>query len=503
MRKVLFTLLLLAGAPAVAQTQDGARLTLVDVERLALDRNPRLAEARLEIEAADYQVALGHAAYSPLFSVSLVQRSQTNPSTTQLSGGQQLVSTDSSAYSTAISKALSWGGGRIDLDFSGTRTGTSNVFATYNPGFSSSVTASVTQPLLRGFQFDATRAQIAQASIARRIADVELRREAATLLATVRRAYWELVYTVDALETARQSEALAQQQLQDNRVRLDLGTVAPIDVLEAEAEVAARHQVVTQAEGAWRIAQVALEEAIISGTSDPLWGSRIVPIDRPAGAPRSLDVPQAVGNALANRTDLLTAREQRESTDTELRLLNDERKPAVDLTASYSLNGIGGTRILRQSGTLGSEVTGTSPGSYLDVLRSLGALDYPTWTVGVNVTVPLGNKAADAAYARGQVARRQADVRVEALELQVAAQGTRSGEQVKSAEEQIAAASAARQLAERRLEAEQARRAAGLSTTFSVLQAQRDLATAQTNELRAQLDYRRALVNFDLAQEAV
>jgi outer membrane protein len=100
------------------------------------------------------------------------------------------------------------------------------------------------------------------------------------------------------------------------------------------------------------------------------------------------------------------------------------------------------------------------------------------------------------------VERRQVDVRIGALELQVAAQVTRAGEQVRSAEQQIASAGVARQLAEKRLEAEEARRAAGLSTTFLVLEAQRDLGTAQTNELRAQLDYRLALVGFDVAQEA-
>jgi len=504
MRKSLLVLLILSAAPALAQesSTSGLNLTLAEAERRAVDRNPRLATARLEIDAADYQVALQRAAYSPLFSASILQRSQTSPSTTQLSGGQELVSTDSASYVTGLTQALSWGGGRIDVDFSGTRTGTSNVFATYNPSFSSSATASITQPLLRGLRFDATRAQIAQAGISRRIADVELRQEAATMLATVRRAYWELVYAADALETALESESLAQQQLQDNRVRLELGTVAPIDVLESEAEAAARHRVVTQAEGAWRTAQVALKQEIVSGTSDPVWASTIVPVDRPTEAPRPLDATQAVTNALSNRTDLLVMRQQREISDIDVRLLGEERKPALDLTVGYGLNGIGGTQILRQSGTLGSEIVGTQPGGYLDVLRSLGALDYPTWTVGLNVTLPIGTRAADAAYARGQVARRQADVRVEFLELHIAAQVTRTSEQVRSTEEQMASARVARELAERRLQAEEARRAAGLSTTFAVLQAQRDLAAAQTGELRAQLDYRLALVDFDLAQEA-
>jgi len=164
--------------------------------------------------------------------------------------------------------------------------------------------------------------------------------------------------------------------------------------------------------------------------------------------------------------------------------------------------GIGGTQILRQSGALGGGIIGTSPGSYLDVLRSLGALDYPTWSVGVSVTLPIGEKASDAAYARAQVEQRQQTARIQQLELAVAAQVTRVVEQVRSAEEQVRAAMAARELAQKRLDAEEARRAAGLSTNFLVLQAQRDLAAAQTAELRARLDHRKALVDFELVQQA-
>ena len=136
------------------------------------------------------------------------------------------------------------------------------------------------------------------------------------------------------------------------------------------------------------------------------------------------------------------------------------------------------------------------------MLRSIGALNYPTWTVGVNVTMPLGSRVADARFAQAQVARKQADADIASLELQVTAAVTRAAQQVHSAEEQMKAAAVARTLAARRLDAEQARRDVGLSTTFLVLQAQRDLATAETSELRAQLDYRTALVGFDLAQEA-
>ncbi|MBI4263828.1 MAG: TolC family protein [Acidobacteria bacterium] len=109
---------------------------------------------------------------------------------------------------------------------------------------------------------------------------------------------------------------------------------------------------------------------------------------------------QAIANALASRTDLNVARRQRQSADADVRLLDEQRKPAANLVASYSLNGIGGTQILRQSGALGSEIVGTASGGYLDVLRSIGSLDYPTWTIGLNVSLPLGTRAADAAHAR-------------------------------------------------------------------------------------------------------
>ncbi len=491
-----------AALPDTAAAAAPLELTLADAERRALDRNPVIAQARLGREAAAFGIAESRAAFSPTFTASLFQRGQTNPATSQLAGGQTAVTTDASTYSSGVEQPLPWGGGRLAVDFSGNRTASSNLFSTYNPSVTSGLSASITQPLLRGFRIDSMRTALDTSAIESDIASIELRQEMASIVASVRRAYWDLVYTSDALATARQSEALAQRQLEENRQRVEIGTAAPIDILESESEVASRRQAVVQGEGAWRTAQVVLKELMVANASDPIWTALLLPVDRPVIEARMLDVAQAVQAAMVNRTDLQSARRARDRTNASLRLLDDQRKPAVDLVAAYSLNGVGGTQILRQTGTLGSEIVGTTPGSYLDVLRSLGTFDYPTWSVGVNVSVPLGRRAADAAYARGQVERRQTDVQIATLELQVAAQITRLAESVRSAEQQVQAAAVARQLAQRRLEAEDTRRAAGLSTNFLVLQAQRDLTAAQTTELRAQLDYRTALVDFDLAQQA-
>jgi len=491
-------------ASAQVDPSVGTPLSIEDAESRALDLNPQMAEARLGIEAADFTLAQREAAFGSTVTTAFNQRGQTNPQTSQLDGSRaDSVTNNNSTFNTTLNKPLEWGGAQVSVGFNNGRNSTSNLFSTFNPSYSSALTANYTQPLLRGFRIDNTREQIEQARISQDTADLTLQQQMAQLRANVRRAYWELVYTVDALQLARQSQALAQQQLDDNQLRLDLGTVTQIDVLTSQAEVATRNQAVVQAEGSWRAAQVALKQLIVADTADPLWSASVVPTSRPVyEAEPAIDVEGAINRAVGNRTDIATLRRQGDSLDLNLRLLEDQRKPAVNLNVGLSYNGVGGTQLVRASSGLGSTTTGTIPGGYFDALSALTSLNYPTWTVGLNVTFPVSNTAAEANEARGRVQRRQVDARLATIELQTAANLTRLADAVTNANQQVQSATVARQLAEQRLDLENARLAVGLSTTFLVLQAQRDLSTAQTAELRALLDYRLAMVAFEQAQVA-
>lgn len=505
-RLCLAVVILLCSTAVVSAQVDpaaGTPLSLAEAERRALELNPQVAEARLGTEAADFTIIQRQASFGTVVGTSLSHRGQTNPATTQLTGGVNTVENQTSSYGSSLSKLLEWGGGEVTMGFNNDRASTSNLFTNFNPSYSSSLTTSFVQPLLRGFGIDQTREQLQQARLDRAAADTTLREQVSQIRANVRRAYWDLVYAADALQTARQSRDLAQRQVDENRLRLELGTVAQIDVLQSQAEMAMREQAAVQAEGAWRAAQVSLKQLVVADTSDPLWKTTVVPSDRPDDyeVTPQIDVQAAIARAVANRTDIEAVRRQGESLDLNLRLLDDQRKPAIDLNTSLALNGIGGTRILRSSDGLGSTGVGAIPGGYIDALRTLGALNFPTWTVGLTFSMPLRTSAADAATARGRVERRQVDARLRTMELQIAAVVTRLADQVANARQQVLAATTARQLAEQRLDAENARLKAGLSTTFLVLQAQRDLATAQTNELRALLDFRKALVDWEQAQE--
>jgi outer membrane protein TolC len=476
-------------------------LTLQEATSRALERNLELAVERLSPQTFDLNIARIEAAYRPTATSQFGQRARVQPPTNQLNGGN-IVQNDTTTYNAGISQNLRWGGGAFLFQFNNNKDVTSNIFANFNPTFTSNFNFQVSQPLLRGFLIDNNRQQLRVTAINRDISEIQLRGTIATTLAAVRNTYFELVYALEAVAVAHGSLALAEKLVEDNQSRVEIGTMAPLDVVQAQAEVATRRQAVAQAEATWRTSELSLKRLIVNGTEDPLWRASINPIDRPVFAPEPLDVEGAVRKALDTRTDLEQARRQIDANDFTMRLMSNQRLPALDLSASYGAQGLGGTQFIRQGSGLGSTVVGQIPGGYADAWNTLTGRDYPNWNFQVNLSYPIGASAADANYARARVQLSQSAAQLRAIELQVATDVTNAALQVENGLTRYQAALAARELAQTRLEAEQSRFDVGLSTNFFVVQAQRDLATAQNSELRALLDYRRALVDFQRVQEA-
>jgi outer membrane protein TolC len=281
-----------------------------------------------------------------------------------------------------------------------------------------------------------------------------------------------------------------------------VGTLAPLDVVQAQAEQATRRQSVATTQAAVRTAELALKRLIVNGTDDPYWVASLEPIDRPTYSTESLDVANAVRKALATRTDIDQSRKQIESNDVSIKNLSDQRLPALDMTASYGLAGIGGTQLLRApNAPLGAPPSQIIPGGFSDTLSTLFNQRAPSWNFAANFSYPIGSSTADANLARARVQQRQTIAQARALELQIATEVTNAALLVESNRERLQAAQVAREFAEKRLEAEQSRFEVGLSTNFFVVQAQRDLRDSQNAELRALLDYRRAQVDFERVQE--
>ncbi len=278
--------------------------------------------------------------------------------------------------------------------------------------------------------------------------------------------------------------------------------MAPIDVVQAQAQVAAQRQQLVTAEGSQRTAEIALKRLVVSGTNDPLWTSTIDPTDRPDFAPEPIDVAAAITRALSARTDVLRARKDLEANDVTLRYLQNQRLPQVDFQTRYASTGIGGNRLITAGdGVNRGEIIGIEQGGYLDALNTLFRNQLPTWSIGLNMTYNIGTSPADASVARARIQQNQIEVQLRQIDLEVTSDVNNAAIQVQNTAESVQAAQAARDLAQQQLDAENSKFSVGMSTNFQVVQFQRDLSTAQNNELRAVLAYRRAVVEFDRVQQ--
>jgi len=476
-------------------------LTLDEATARALERNLDIAVERLNPQTFDLNIARIRAAYRPTAVSTLGQFSRVQPPTSTLNGGAGGVTQTTTTYNSGLSQAVPWGGGNVNFQFNNNKQISTNNLLNYNPAFNNNFAMTLTQPLLRGFRIDNNRQQLVVTSLNRDASEIQLRGTIASTLANVRNAYWELLYAIQALDVARGSLDLATKLVTDNRARVEVGALAPLDVVQAQAEEATRLQAVAQAEAQQRTSELALKRLIVSGTDDPLWNAEINPIDRPTFLPEPLDVQAAVRTALDNRTDLQIARKTIDSNDITLRYMRNLTLPELDLTAMYGATGLGGTQFRRNGSGVTSVVVGTVPGGYGDAWRTLTGRDFPTWNMALNFSYPIGASAQEAQLARAKVQLNQSAAQLRSLELQVATDVTNAALQVQSGLTRYQASAVARSLSQQRLDAEQSRFDVGLSTNFLVVQAQRDLATAQNTELRALLDYRKALVDYERLQQ--
>jgi outer membrane protein len=487
--------------PAATLAQEGPRVPLTADEAVgrALERNLDIQVQRLAPQLQDLEIAATAAFYRPTMTGTLLTQSATELPRSQLQAlGSSQTQDESYQWNTGVTQQMRWGGGNLNVRFTNDRLETTNPAQTRNPSFSSNIFATYTQPLLRNFRTDQTRSSLLIARIGRQIEDINLRATITNTEAEIRNAYWDLVFAIENVEAARGSLELATKLVQDNRARVEIGTMAPIDVVQAQAEEANRRQALVTAEATRRTNELALKRLIVGGTEDELWRATIDPVDRPSPTPEPIDLEAAVRTALANRTDVEVARRSLQQNDIALRSIRNQTLPALDLVANYRLQGRGGT--LTERDGLGGPITNRVPGGYVDALRNITDFTAPTWSFQLNLNYPIGQSAAEADHARARVQVRQTQAQIKQAELQVATDVTTAAVSVRNTLEAVQASEAARVLAERRLEAAQSKFDVGMATNFEVVQAQRDLADARTTELRNLLDYRKAIVDFHRSQ---
>jgi outer membrane protein len=493
-------------APAAppSPVADGSPISMDDAVRMALENNLGIQQERLNPQIQTLGVARASGAFKPELFSTISRRNSTAPPTDFLSTGtgNLPVTATNFASQAGVQQVLPFGGGNYAVSFDGSRDVTDRPLAVFSPQLGSNLNAQFTQPLLRNFKIDALRQQVLLAHNQERVADIQLRQRITQTSRNVRAAYYTLVGAVAGLEVAQQSLELARESLRNNQTRVEVGTMAPIDIVAAQAEVASNEENVIIQEAAIQSAQDLVRALVLNPQQPGFWTAKFRPTDQPVLTPQAINVDGAIKNALDNRTDLAEFKRQMDATDINLKFAQNQRLPGIDVTARYGVTGVGGTQFLYDPQTLDPNPIGQSVRSFGNVLHDVFGNDFKTWSLALNVSYPLGTSTADAAVAQGKLQKQQQQTSLADLEMQIATAVREAGRQVNTNLKRVEATRKARELAEKRLEAEQKRFTVGLSTTFELFQAQRDLSRARQSELNATIDYNRSLVDFEAVQVA-
>jgi outer membrane protein len=499
---------LLPSAAATVAEQSGEtvrRLSIDEAVKLALEQNLGIRIQRIDPQIQDTGVALARSFWAPNFSTTLTRQAQTQASTSSLSGGATSVVNGTFASGLGVSQTLPWGGS-YTANWNSSRFTTTNLFSSFSPQISSNLNLQFTQPLLRNFSIDQVRQQVATSRKSRELSDIQLQTVITQTLRNVKNAYWDLSYAISNLKAQQQSLALSQQLLKDNQKRVEIGTIAPIDIVQAQAEVASNESGVIVAEAAIRQAQDNLRTLVLDPAAADFWNVIFEPTDAASFAAQAIDPDAAVRNALDKRSDLRGAKNNLEQSDINIKFYTNQIKPDVNANIGYNPVGVGGSQLSPVD--LVAIASGASPTRSVISDRSFGSVigdvfqsTYPTWTFGVTIGYPLGANTAHANLARVRLEYEQSQAQLKNMQMQVVAQVRAAARNVNTNQQRVQSARASRELQEKKLEAEEKKLAAGMSSTFFVFQAQRDLSLARTVEIQAISDYNKSLVDFEAVQQ--
>ena len=473
-------------------------LSLEQAIERALEKNLDIQSAKLSPQMQDYTLAAARAAFKPTLNANVGYNNASAQSTSQLDGGAR-TTTKRESFGASMNQRLKWQGAQVSFNFSNNRTSTDNSFSTRNPNFGSNLSFQYTQPLLAGRRIDSQRLSLETGEIQRQITDVQLLTQIENVKAQVRTAYWALRQSIEAIEIQRRSLELSRRNFDDNKVKVEVGTVAEIDLVQLESQIANGEQSLLAAEITWRNAEIALKRLLVESGSDDLYKATIIPTDLPSFEMVSVDIPAAVTRAIAQRADIETARQNIRISEMSLELSHNSTKPSLGLTASYALAGVGGP-LYERSGLGGAAVL-VQEGGYFDAVRSIIRNDTPTWNISLNFSKPLGLSAQKANHQRSLLGLEQSKTALKKTELDIETQVTRAGLDVQSRYKQLLAAQKSREAAERTLDAELTRFSVGMSTNFQVISLQNALTSARNSELSATINYINAIAEFDRVQK--
>ena len=487
MRRTWLLLLALALGPTLLSAESKPRpISLTECISLALSNNLDLQIERYSPMLARYNLGAAQGGYDP--ALRLAGEHSDSESGSQLLGGGFSVpgaTTERDSFSGGLGGLLPWGMG-YDLSARASEsTGESfflvgsNVVSSPFSDSQSSAQISVTQPLLKNLLIDSTRLNIRVAKIGVQQSDLGLRRSIMSIVTDVELAYYNLFLARESVKVQEKAVELAERLVQENKRRVEVGAMAPLDEKQAESQAASSRADLLQAQRALAAAENELKRRI---TADFVsWAQlELVPTEALEADLHVFDLQNSWGRGLDQRPDLLQARLDIEAQGIRLKYDRSQTWPQLDVFGTYGYNGSGN--------------------EFNSSIEEVQDRERPFWAVGGQFSYPLGNRTARNNYRSGKATMEQLVLAVKGLEQSIMVQIDDAIKLAKASYERIKATRESREYSEAALEAEQKKLESGKSTSFEVLRLQRDLTSARSEEIRALTEYNRNLAQLSLAE---
>ncbi len=524
--------LFLLGA-AVADASAQTALTLADATGRAIAKNRDVVIEREGTNIADANIERAHGAYDPVLRGEARYRDSLVPTTSLLSGAPEgdLAPHFRGVSSSASLTQLLPNGATLAFNTASGFEQTNNFLTLISPAWTTLIGVEARLPVMQNRAIDPARRAIRVAQVGKERSSLSLRRTLLETVNAVEQAYWTLVAAQRDVEIKQQSVTLAEQQQADVQARIDAKTTPESDIAQPTAEIGRRKGDLYASEEARARAERALKLLMLENESDPLWETEVRAVDAPDITPISgqtgagqtaagqtaagqADAAQATAaqttaqlqaalkDAAEYRPELADVAARLKLQDIDIEAANDRLKPQLDLVASYTARGLSGSKHDATVPFAGIPVVFNEEfdGGPFTSLTNLARMRFPDASVGVQVSIPIGNRAAKADVAVAQSVRRQTLSLRDKEAQRIAVEVRNAVTALQTASQRLEAARESREAAEVQLRAEQDRFEAGLTTTFLVLTRQNDLAAARVTETTALTAYRRGLAELARAR---
>lgn len=470
--------------------EDGAiRLQLEDAIAIALARNLDIAVERYDRETARYGIEANEGIFDLRTTLDLSTSNNDRPTVSQLEG-VPVLSSESRNLDFDLTQLTPWGGEAV-FSVGADRIASNSADRQINPSYFGRGNLNFTQPLLRNFGRLATSRGIYLARVDNQISRENFETIVADIVEQVETAYWSVVESRELFVVAEESMALARDLDRRNRIQVDVGTLAPIELVQSEATIAERDEQIITAEARLRDAG----DELLRLLNLPELMAReleVTPLTDPKTAPLEIDVEDAIRVALEERPEVRSQRLRVGQLGIDAAYFDNQKLPTLNVRGGYGSQGLGGSGLIPVSE---DEVLVLNT-DFSDAFQTVLDREFTGWNVGLFFAYPLQNRAARAQAAIATLALAQGTTQLSQVELSVITEVRSAARRVRTAEQQIQSAQATSRLQTRNLEAEQKRYENGMSDSFRIAQIQNELVGARSREVTAVTSYRLALADY-------